>query len=145
MSFNLFGALGSHRMAGADTFGWVGRIIDDQFAVESVAGEGGFGVVYRGVHLGFDAPIAIKCLKIPGHVGKEQRAELVARFRAEAKLLYRLSRLTWDVVQALHVGIATAPSGSWTPYIVMEWLEGETPSWRVLQGLSSVPSLSWPE
>lgn len=80
-------------MAGADTFGWVGRSIDDQFAVESVAGEGGFGVVYRGVHLGFEAPIAIKCLKIPGHVDKAQRAEIVARFRAEAKVLYRLSRL----------------------------------------------------
>ncbi|AUX39693.1 protein kinase [Sorangium cellulosum] len=113
-------------MAGSDHFGWVGATIDGQFAVEAVAGEGGFGVVYRGTHLAFEAPIAVKCLKIPSDLGEDGRAALLARFRAEARLLHRLSRLTTGVAQALHVGAATAPSGRWAPYIVMEWLDGET-------------------
>jgi serine/threonine protein kinase len=113
-------------MAATDPFGWVGSSIEGQFAVDRVAGEGGFGVVYRGTHLGFGAPVAIKCLKVPDGLGSEQREQLLARFQAEAGLLHRLSRLTTGVVQALHVGAAQAPSGSWTPYIVMEWLDGET-------------------
>ena len=52
-------------MHGPDPFGWVGAIIDDQFAVAGVAGEGSFGVVYRATHLGLDVPVAIKCLKVP--------------------------------------------------------------------------------
>jgi len=112
-------------MTATDPFGWVGSIIDGQFAVEAVAGEGAFGVVYRGTHLGFEVPIAIKCLKISSDLGDE-RGEFVSRFRDEARLLHRLSRLTTSVVQALHVGSATGPSGRWAPYIVMEWLEGET-------------------
>jgi hypothetical protein len=34
----------------------VGSTIEGQFTVESVAGEGAFGVVYRGVHLRFEVP-----------------------------------------------------------------------------------------
>ena len=41
-----------------DPVGWVGTTIDGQFVVEAVAGEGAFGVVYRGTHIGLDAPIA---------------------------------------------------------------------------------------
>ncbi|MCC6552672.1 MAG: protein kinase, partial [Polyangiaceae bacterium] len=109
-----------------DPFGWVGSIIDGQFAVEEPAGEGAFGIVYRGRHLGFDVPIAIKCLKIPADLSPEQRADFLAKFREEARLLHRLSRRTMGIVQALDIGAAAAPSGQWAPYIVMEWLEGET-------------------
>lgn len=113
-------------MQTGDPFGWVGSIIDGQFAVEAPAGEGAFGIVYRGRHLGFDVPVAIKCLKIPADLGPEQREEFLARFREEARLLHRLSRRTMGIVQALDIGAAAAPSGQWAPYIVMEWLEGET-------------------
>ncbi|KYF76709.1 hypothetical protein BE11_44035 [Sorangium cellulosum] len=109
-----------------DPFGWVGSTLDTKVAIESVAGEGGFGVVYRGVHLGFELPVAVKCLRIPPGVGAQDRQRLLAQFRAEARLLHRLSRRTAGIVQALDIGAATAPSGQWTPYIVMEWLEGET-------------------
>src|SRR5689334_12391727 len=113
-------------MQASDPFGWVGSVIDGQFAVEALAGEGAFGVVYRGRHLGFDAPVAIKCLKIPTGLSSEQQDEFLAKFRAEARLLHQLSRRTMGIVQALDIGAAAAPKGPWTPYIVMEWLEGET-------------------
>ncbi|WP_437752278.1 protein kinase domain-containing protein [Sorangium sp. So ce1389] len=113
-------------MQPTDPFGWVGATLDNKVAIESVAGEGGFGVVYRGVHLGFELPVAVKCLRIPPGVGAQERERLLSQFRAEARLLHRLSRRTASIVQALDIGAATAPNGQWTPYIVMEWLEGET-------------------
>jgi serine/threonine protein kinase/tetratricopeptide (TPR) repeat protein len=113
-------------MQAIDPFGWVGSTLDQRFAIESVAGEGGFGVVYRGVHLGFDLPVAVKCLRIPPGLGGAVQADLVAKFREEARLLVRLSQRTANIVQALDVGAATSPKGWWTPYIVMEWLEGQT-------------------
>ncbi|WP_437323220.1 protein kinase domain-containing protein [Sorangium sp. So ce381] len=113
-------------MQPTDPFGWVGATLDHKVAIESVAGEGGFGVVYRGVHLGFELPVAVKCLRIPPGVGAPERQRLLSQFRAEARLLHRLSRRTASIVQALDIGAATAPNGQWTPYIVMEWLEGET-------------------
>lgn len=109
-----------------DPFGWVGATIDGQFAVEAVAGEGAFGVVYRGTHIGLDAPIAIKCLKLPGALSKEEQQSFLETFREEARILHRLSRRTLGIVQALDVGAAVAPSGQWTPYTIMEWLEGDT-------------------
>ncbi|WP_437737088.1 protein kinase domain-containing protein [Sorangium sp. So ce1335] len=113
-------------MQASDPFGWVGSIIDGQFAVEALAGEGAFGVVYRARHLGFDAPVAVKCLKIPTGLSPDQQDGFLAKFREEARLLHQLSRRTMGIVQALDIGAAAAPKGPWTPYIVMEWLEGET-------------------
>ncbi len=52
-------------MTKADLFGFVGVTIEGKFRVDEVVGEGGFGVVYRGHHLGFDEPVAVKCLKLP--------------------------------------------------------------------------------
>ena len=113
-------------MHSPDPFGWVGSTIDGQFAVEAIAGEGGFGIVYRGTHLGLEVPVAIKCLNIPRRLSEAEQESFLAKFRAEARLLHRLSSQTANIVQALDIGAATAPTGQWTPYIVMEWLEGET-------------------
>ncbi|AUX22147.1 protein kinase [Sorangium cellulosum] len=113
-------------MQASDPFGWVGSIIDGQFAVEALAGEGAFGVVYKARHLGFDAPVAVKCLKIPTGLSADQQEAFLAKFREEARLLHQLSRRTTGIVQALDIGAAAAPKGPWTPYIVMEWLDGET-------------------
>ncbi|MBK8257051.1 MAG: AAA family ATPase [Polyangiaceae bacterium] len=113
-------------MKAPDPFGWVGATIDDQVSVESVAGEGAFGVVYRGTHLGLDMPIAVKCLKVAAGLDRAEHSKLLAAIRTEARLLHQLSRRSASIVQALSVGSAVSPRGTWTPYIVMEWLEGET-------------------
>ncbi|XXX80874.1 AAA family ATPase [Sorangium sp. So ce134] len=109
-----------------DPFAWVGATLDGQFAVDEVVGEGGFGVVYRGLHLGLDVPVAIKCLQMPPDMPPAGRDGFLAKLRAEGKLLHQLSRQTASIVQALDIGATTSPRGVWTPYLVMEWLEGET-------------------
>ncbi|MBL8742806.1 MAG: hypothetical protein JNK04_16975, partial [Myxococcales bacterium] len=48
-----------------DAFGLCGAVIAGKLRVLEVVGEGGFGVVYRGHHVDFDEPVAIKCLKLP--------------------------------------------------------------------------------
>ena len=109
-----------------DPFEWVGQTIDEQFTVEEVVGEGGFAVVYRGHHKGFDEKVAIKALKFPAKLGEAERAKFLESFQAEGKLLRKLSSADAGIVQALDVGAATSPNGTWTPYLVLEWLEGET-------------------
>src|ERR1051325_11259013 len=110
----------------ADLFGIVGTVIASAYHVESVVAEGGFGIVYRARHGGFRAPVALKCLKVPQHLGPEYQARFLEQFRAEAELMFRLSAATSTETRPLHVDVMTAPNGSFVPFMVLEWLEGET-------------------
>ncbi|MBL8739815.1 MAG: protein kinase, partial [Myxococcales bacterium] len=112
--------------ARGDTFALCGTLVEGKLRIEQVVGEGGFGVVYRGVHEGFDAPIALKCLKLPPHFDRQAQDDLVRGLREEGRLLLRLSQRTPGIVQALDVGSFVAPTGARVPYLVLEWLEGRT-------------------
>ena len=109
-----------------DPFGLAGTLLEGQYRVDAVVGEGGFGVVYRGRHLSLDQPIAIKALK--GLDGGDPRinALVLEKFRAEARLLYTLSQSSLHIVRALDFGAATMPSGAWAPFMVLEWLDGRS-------------------
>lgn len=108
----------------ADPFGWVGSVIDGKYRVDEVVGEGGFGVVYAGHHLGFDETIAIKCLKLDDAIPASKRSLFLKGFIAEGRILYRLSQHNPHIVRAIDVGAATSPTGTWTPYLVLEWVRG---------------------
>jgi eukaryotic-like serine/threonine-protein kinase len=112
--------------AAEDRFGIVGRVIAGAYHVERVVAEGGFGVVYRAQHGGFRAPIALKCLKVPQHLDVEHQVRFLEQFRAEAEVMFRLSASTPFVVRPLHVDVMTTPNGAFVPFLVLEWLEGET-------------------
>ena len=113
-------------VAAEDRFGLVGRVIAGAYHVERVVAEGGFGIVYRAQHGGFRAPIALKCLKVPQHLDGEHQARFLEYFRAEAEVMFRLSASTPNVVRPLHVDVMNAPNGAFVPFLVLEWLEGET-------------------
>ncbi|MGK4000711.1 SUMF1/EgtB/PvdO family nonheme iron enzyme [Sorangium sp. So ce1024] len=109
-----------------DPFGLAGQTIEGKYRVAAVVGDGGFGVVYRGIHEGFGELIAIKCLKLPTSLDAAQRDALLETLRGEGRILHRLSRATSGIVQALDVGAFTTQAGVWVPYLVLEWLEGQT-------------------
>ncbi|WP_437752590.1 bifunctional serine/threonine-protein kinase/formylglycine-generating enzyme family protein [Sorangium sp. So ce1389] len=111
-------------MAPSDPFGWVGATIGGKYRLDAVIGEGGFGVVYRGHHLGLDEPVAVKCLKMLGSLAPADREAFQRMLLNEGRLLHRLSRASAGIVQALDAGAAVSPSGEWTPYLVLEWLDG---------------------
>ena len=110
----------------SDPFGLVGSVVDRQFRVDAVIGEGGFGVVYKGWHLSLDQPIALKALRMPEAREAGLQGVLLAKFREEAKLTYVLSQATLNIVRIIDFGATTAPTGAWVPFAVQEWLEGES-------------------
>lgn len=114
-------------MSTPDPFGLVGQVLDGQFRVDALVGEGGFSIVYRGHHQGLNEPIAIKCLKLPAALGTSLVDSFVQRFRDESRILYRLSQGNLHVVRSIAAGTTQAPlTGALVPYMVLEWLEGRS-------------------
>ncbi|HEY5243788.1 MAG TPA: serine/threonine-protein kinase, partial [Polyangiaceae bacterium] len=109
-----------------EPFGLTGQLIDGQFRVERAIGEGGFSVVYRGMHVGLGEPIAIKCLKLTATLDGESIEVFTRRFRDEGRLLYRLGQGNLDIVRCIMAGTTVAPTGALVPYMVLEWLEGRS-------------------
>ncbi|MEO7330340.1 MAG: protein kinase, partial [Minicystis sp.] len=109
-----------------DIFGIVGTTQAGNFKVERVVAEGGFGVVYRALHGGFRAPVALKCLKIPEELTRMQREVFLEKFREEGELLFRLSAAIPEVVRPLNIDVLKLADGRFVPFLAMEWLEGES-------------------
>jgi serine/threonine protein kinase len=109
-----------------EPFGLTGQLIDGQFRVERAVGEGGFSVVYRGMHVGLGEPIAIKCLKLTATLDGESIEVFTRRFRDEGRLLYRLGQGNLDIVRCIMAGTTVAPTGALVPYMVLEWLDGSS-------------------
>ncbi len=112
-------------MTGAiDPFQLVGQTLDGVYRLDHLVGEGGFGVVYRGFHLAFEQPVAVKCLKLPPQMSSDTREAFLRKFREEGKLLYQLSQESLGIVRSIALGDTVSPNGIWTPFVVLEWLEG---------------------
>ncbi|WP_437683309.1 serine/threonine protein kinase [Sorangium sp. So ce131] len=109
-----------------DVFGIVGTTQAGNFHVEQVVAEGGFGVVYRAIHAGFRAPVALKCLKVSEARTPRERQLFLGKFREEAQLLFRLSASIPEVVRPLHVDVLHLKKGEFVPFLALEWLEGES-------------------
>ena len=113
-------------MAHADPFQLVGTTVADRYAVEEVIGEGGFSVVYRAMHLVWKRPVAIKAFKGNTSLPQRERERLLENFFQEGALLAELSERTTAVCQARDTSTLETSTGEWVPYIVLEWLDGET-------------------
>src|SRR5580698_3192224 len=94
-----------------------GDVIADRFEIVRLAGRGGMGQVYEARDRALDARVALKVLHDRGAHESE-------RFAREALVLAGLR----------HPGVvryvAQGSTDDGAPYLVMEWLEGETLSER---------------
>jgi serine/threonine protein kinase len=93
-----------------------GSIIGGKYRVQRLIGSGGMGTVWEGVHVALGTRVAIKFIK-PRF---SDQAEARARFEIEARAAAKLNSK-----HAVHVfDYGVSPEG--LPYIVMEFLEGES-------------------
>jgi serine/threonine-protein kinase len=84
------------------------------YRITRCIGEGGMGTVYEGVHEGLGKRVAIKTL----HAGGAHRDELIERFVREGKAIAKIQHP--NVVDVFDVAVHEG-----SPYLVMEYLEGE--------------------
>jgi serine/threonine protein kinase len=110
----------------SDPFGLVGTTIAGRYAVEAVVGEGGFSVVYRARHTLWERKVAIKAFRGFETADAEARQHLLRAFVQEGAILAELSERTTAIVQARDTATLMTPGGDWIPYMVLEWLDGET-------------------
>lgn len=108
----------------------VGRVIAGKYRILARVGAGGMGEVYRAEHLSLRMPVAVKLLHhalaiVPDHV---------RRFYREARAVTQLNHP--HVVRVLDFG-----DDNGLPYLVMEWLDGETLH-SYLRNRTSAPPLS---
>jgi len=95
----------------------VGSVISSKYRLEAVLGRGGMGSVWRALHLGLNAPVAVKLMDPAGM----KTSGMLARFHREAQAAAQLR--SPHVVQIFDHGV---DNDSGIPFIVMELLEGES-------------------
>ncbi|HYG67613.1 MAG TPA: protein kinase, partial [Anaeromyxobacteraceae bacterium] len=95
---------------------WLHTVIADRYRLLELLGEGGMGAVYKAEHIRMGKALALKILR--GDFAREAGA--VARFRAEAQIVSRLSHPnTIAVFDFGEIGDAEAF------YLAMEYVPGE--------------------
>jgi serine/threonine-protein kinase len=99
----------------------IGKTLDGRYRIEAVLGQGGMGMVFRGVQTSMQRPVALKTL----HPQLAMAPSFFERFRREAEIASRLH----------HPNIITIFDFGQTPegmcYFAMELLEGESLRQRV--------------
>ena len=101
-------------MPGAES-SLVGLVLAETYRVERLLGKGGMGAVYAAAHLRLPTKVAVKVL----HAEAAVNPEIFTRFRREAEITSALRHP--NIVQVLDFN--RLQDG--TPYLVMEYLDGE--------------------
>jgi hypothetical protein len=107
-----------------------GTLVGDRYRIDSVLGRGGFGDVYRAVHIGTHEPVALKVLR-PELLAEGTAAE---RFAHEARMSASLRHP--NTVRVFDFG--RTPEGAL--YLAMEFLDGESLETLVQREAPLLPS-----
>ena len=106
-----------------------GRFIDNgRYQLLRLLGEGGIGQVYLAEDTQLKVRRAVKLLKLPDTITDDQRAQIRGRMTQAALAAQSLSERTHHVVRVFD--IKTDPATG-LPFTVMEFLSGETLSYRL--------------
>lgn len=97
----------------------IDEILDAKYRIDKQLGAGGMGNVYLATHLGTTRVVAVKVIA-PRWAAEPQ---FLARFQREAQACGRLRHP--NIVNVTDFGIAKAAGGD-MPYLVMEFLDGQT-------------------
>src|SRR3954470_18655088 len=98
----------------------VGTLLDGRYRIDAVVGSGGMSTVYRAFDTVLERPVAIKLM----HREIARDSDQLERFRREARAVAQLNHP--HVVQVIDAGEDDA-----MPYIVLEYVEGETLKQRI--------------
>ena len=100
----------------------LGTLIGGRYRLEAQIGRGGMSTVYRAFDVVLERPVAIKLM----HREIAADADQLERFRREARSVAQLSHP--HVVTVIDAGEewASEPDGAGSPYIVFEYVDGET-------------------
>jgi formylglycine-generating enzyme required for sulfatase activity/serine/threonine protein kinase len=101
----------------------LGTVVADKYEILSLAGEGGFSLVYKARHLIWQQPVAIKFFVVLEDAPPATRERLLDDFIREGRLMSELSSRSSAIVQARDIGKLQRDEG-WIPYMVLEWLDG---------------------
>ncbi|MFD4483398.1 serine/threonine-protein kinase [Streptomyces sp. NPDC058471] len=95
-----------------------GQLLADRYRLTDLLGQGGMGAVWRAYDEQLGRDVAVKELRLPEHLGAEERANWIARLEREARAAARLK----------HPGIVTVydrlTGADGRPWIVMELVTG---------------------
>src|ERR1700749_4856405 len=98
----------------------IGTVLSGRYRLEAKLGSGGMSTVYLARDTTLDRPVAVKVM----HREMSEQADQLARFRQEARAVAKLSHP--NVVSVIDAG----EDGGY-PYIVFEYVEGETLKARI--------------
>jgi tRNA A-37 threonylcarbamoyl transferase component Bud32 len=96
----------------------LGTALGRRYRLDAVIGKGGMSTVYRAFDTVLERPVAIKVM----HRESAADADQLERFRREARAVAQLSHP--HIVTVVDAGEELSEGG--TPYIVFEYVEGET-------------------
>src|SRR5215218_3733944 len=93
----------------------VGTLLDARYRIDAVVGAGGMSTVYRAFDTVLEREVAIKVM----HRDIAHDSDQLERFRREARAVAKLNH-------PHIVGVIDAGEDEGTPYIVFEYIQGET-------------------
>ena len=105
----------------------IGTVLSSRYRLESKLGSGGMSTVYLALDTTLDRQVAVKVM----HREMSEQPEQLARFRQEARAVAKISH-------ANVVAVIDAGEDAGHPYIVFEYIEGETLKQRI-QRLGRLP------
>jgi serine/threonine-protein kinase len=105
----------------------VGTLVDARYRIDAVVGSGGMSTVYRAFDTVLERQVAIKLM----HRDIAGDSDQLERFRREARAVAQLNHP--HIVQVIDAGEEGGRAGVdfTTPYIVLEYVEGETLKARI--------------